>query len=114
MSTTPPSAPNPPASSHPTTTLSLSTPTTGSFRGISDLRLVARQVWYEQLSFWLNPLGAFFTLGFSVIFLVLLGAIAGNSTIGAGYGKVKLVQYYLGGFVSYGIMAACFTVLPQT
>ncbi len=55
-----------------------STPTTGSFHGLSDLRLVARQVRYEQLSFWLNPLGAFFTLGFSTIFLVLLGSIAGQ------------------------------------
>jgi ABC-2 type transport system permease protein len=90
------------------------TPTTGSFNGVRDLKLVARQVRFEQLSFWLNPLGAFFTLGFSTVFLVLLGAIAGHSTIGSGYGKVKLVQYYLGGFVSYGIMAACFTVLAQT
>ena len=50
-------------------------PTRGSFNGIKDLAMVARQVRYEQLSFWLNPLGAFFTLGFSTIFLVLLGAI---------------------------------------
>jgi ABC-2 type transport system permease protein len=76
--------------------------------------LVGRQVWYEQLSFWLNPLGAFFTLGFSVIFLVLLGAIAGNAKIGSGYGSVKLVQYYLPSFTAYAIMAACFTVLAQT
>jgi ABC-2 type transport system permease protein len=91
-----------------------SIPTTGSFRGLSDVRLVGRQVWYEQLSFWLNPLGAFFTLGFSVIFLVLLGALAGNGTIGSGYGNVKLVQYYLPSFTAYAIMAACFTVLAQT
>jgi ABC-2 type transport system permease protein len=91
-----------------------STPETGSFRGLSDMRLVGRQVWYEQLSFWLNPLGASFTLGFSVIFLVLLGAIAGNSKIGSGYGAVKLVQYYLPSFTAYAIMAACFTVLAQT
>jgi ABC-2 type transport system permease protein len=81
---------------------------------ISDARMVVRQVRYEQLSFWLNPIGAFFTLGFSTIFLVMLSAIAGKSTIGSGYGTVKLVQYYLGGFLSYGIMAACFTVLAQT
>jgi ABC-2 type transport system permease protein len=87
---------------------------TGPFRGVSDVKLVVRQVRYEQLSFWLNPIGAFFTLGFSTIFLVLLGAIAGDATIGAGYGNLKLVQYYLGGFISYGIMAACFTVLAQT
>jgi ABC-2 type transport system permease protein len=92
-----------------------STPTTGSFHGLSDIRLVGRQVWYEQLSFWLNPLGAFFTLGFSVFFLVLLGAVAGDSKVNAGYGSsVKLVQYYLGTFIAYAIIAACFTVLAQT
>src|ERR1700735_3838406 len=106
MSTTPPS--------RPTTTLSPSVPTTGSFHGLSDLRLVGRQVGYEQLSFWLNPLGAFFTLGFSTIFLVLLGAVAGNSKIGSGYGAIKLTQYYLASFNAYAIMAACFTVLAST
>ncbi len=90
------------------------TQTAGSYRGVKDLKMVFRQVRYEQLSFWLNPIGAFFTIGFSTIFLVMLGAIAGHSTIGSGYGSVKLVQYYLAGFVSYGIMAACFTVLAQT
>jgi ABC-2 type transport system permease protein len=91
-----------------------STRTVGSYQGIKDLKMVLRQVRYEQLSFWLNPIGAFFTIGFSTIFLVMLGALAGHSTTGSGYGTVKLVQYYLGGFVSYGIMAACFTVLAQT
>jgi ABC-2 type transport system permease protein len=90
------------------------TQTAGSYRGVKDLKMVFRQVRFEQLSFWLNPIGAFFTIGFSTIFLVMLGAIAGHSTIGSGYGSVKLVQYYLAGFVSYGIMAACFTVLAQT
>jgi ABC-2 type transport system permease protein len=95
-------------------TTSGSTPTKGSFNGASDLKLVARQVRFEQLSFWLNPLGAFFTLGFSTIFLVLLGAIGGHSPTGSGYGKVDLAEYYLGGFLAYGIMSACFTVLAQT
>jgi len=110
VSTTASSTPSTPSPSP-----SPSTPTTGSFRGLSDIRLVGRQVWYEQLSFWLNPLGAFFTLGFSVFFLVLLGAVAGDSKINAGYGSsVKLVQYFLGTFIAYAIIAACFTVLAQT
>jgi ABC-2 type transport system permease protein len=81
---------------------------------VGDVRMVFRQVHYEQLSFWLNPIGAFFTLGFSTIFLVMLSAIAGHSKTGSGYGDTKLAQYYLCGFVAYGIMAACFTVLAQT
>ncbi|HWE68402.1 MAG TPA: ABC transporter permease [Acidimicrobiales bacterium] len=99
---------NPPSPSNP------SNPSTGSFRGRSDIKMVARQVRYEQLSFWLNPLGAFFTLGFSTIFLVLLSAISGHSKAGSGYGDALLRQYYLASFMAYGVMSACFTVLAQT
>jgi ABC-2 type transport system permease protein len=89
----------------------MSAPTSsGSFAGVGDLKLVARQVHYEQLSFWLNPIGAAFTVGFSVIFLILLGASAGNSRI-AFYGHIRLVQYYVPGFAAYGVMAACFNIL---
>ena len=80
-------------------------------RGSSgDLRLVAHEVRYEQLAFWVNRVGAVFTVGFSVVFLVLLGASAGNSRISY-LGNIKLIQYYVPGFVAYGVMAACFTTL---
>ena len=71
------------------------------------------QVRYEQLSFWVNRIGAAFTVGFSVVFLVLLGASAGNSRISY-LGNIKLVDYYVPGFVAYGVMAACFTTLAIT
>ena len=83
---------------------------TGRFSGPSDLRLVGRQVRYEQLSFWLNPIGAIFTVGFSVVFLILLGASAGSSRVKL-LGNIKLIQYYVPGFVAYGVMSACFTAL---
>jgi ABC-2 type transport system permease protein len=89
------------------------TPTVGSFEGLNDLKLVARQTWYEQLSFWLNPIGAVFTVGFSVIFLLLLGASAGNSRVSY-LGNIRLIQYYVPGFVAYGVMAACFNILAIT
>jgi ABC-2 type transport system permease protein len=92
------------------TTAATSTPTTGTFRGLSDLKLVARQVGFEQLSFWLNPIGALFTLVFSVVFLVLLASTAGHSTISY-YGNIRLVQYDVPAFVGYGVMAACFNIL---
>jgi ABC-2 type transport system permease protein len=85
----------------------------GSFEGLRDVRLVGRQVHYEQLSFWLNPIGAVFTLGFSVVFLILLGASAGNSRISFLHG-VRLIQYYVPGFAAYGVMAACFNILAIT
>jgi ABC-2 type transport system permease protein len=85
----------------------------GSFHGLGDIKMVLRQVYFEQLSFWLNPLGAFFTIGFSTIFLIMLGAISGHSKVGNGYGNTLLHQYYLGAFLAYGIMSACYTVLAQ-
>ena len=78
--------------------------------GPRDLRMIGRQVWYEQLNFWLNPLAAIFTVGFSVIFLILLGATAGSSRVSI-LGNIKLIQYYVPGFVAYGIMSACFSTL---
>jgi ABC-2 type transport system permease protein len=76
----------------------------------SDLALVSRQLAYEQLSFWRNPFAAVFTVGFSVIFLVLLGA-SGNSDRIDFLGNIRAVDYYVPGFVAYGVMSACFNTL---
>lgn len=77
---------------------------------LAELRLVVRQVGYEQLSFWLNPVGAIFTVGFSLLFLLLLGASAGSSRVTYLH-NVKLIQYYVPGFIAYGVMAASFNSL---
>ncbi len=77
---------------------------------LKDMGLIAHMVRYEQLSFWVNPVGAAFTVGFSVVFLVLLGASAGSQRIGY-LGNIKLVEYYVPAFVAYGVMAAAFTTL---
>jgi len=77
---------------------------------LADLRLVVRQVRYEQLSFWLNPIGAIFTVGFSLLFLVMLSASAGSSRVSYLH-NVKLVQYYVPGFIAYGVMSASFNTL---
>lgn len=81
-----------------------------TFRGVADLRLVARQVYYEQLGFWLNPIAAALTVGFSVVFLVLLSSTAGSSRIGF-LGDVRTVVYYVPSFAAYGVMSACFNML---
>ncbi len=86
------------------------TPTTGSSQGLSDLRLIGWQVRFEQLSFWLNPIGAVFTIGFSTVFLLIFESSAGTSTVRS-LGGIKLIQYYVPGFVAYGVMSSCFSVL---
>jgi ABC-2 type transport system permease protein len=78
--------------------------------GLSDLTLIARQIRYEQLAFWRNRMGAIFTVGFSVVFLTMLGVAAGTQRISY-MGDIKLVQYYVPGFAAYGVMAACFMTL---
>jgi len=82
-----------------------------AFRGADDLRLVGRQVYYEQLGFWLNPIGAVFTVVFSVVFLLLLlSSTAGSSRIPY-LAHVRVVVYYVPSFAAYGIMSACFNML---
>jgi ABC-2 type transport system permease protein len=85
-------------------------PATRNVRGVDDVRLVGRQVYYEQLNFWLNPMAAVFTIGFSVVFLVLLASTAGSSRV-AFLDHIRAVQYYVASFAAYGIMSACFNNL---
>jgi ABC-2 type transport system permease protein len=75
--------------------------------------LVGRLLYYEQLNFWLNPIAAVLTVGFSIVFLVLLASSAGSST-NATLGGVRVVQYYVPGFVAYAVMSTCFTSLATT
>jgi ABC-2 type transport system permease protein len=75
-----------------------------------DLVMAGRQVRYEQLSFWRNRFAAGFTLGFSVVFLLLLAATGGTSHSGA-IGGIKEIQYFVPGFAAYGVMSACFSNL---
>jgi ABC-2 type transport system permease protein len=91
----------------------METPTSRRFQGINDLRLVGRQVHYEQLSFWLNPIGAIFTIGFSTVFLLIFESTAGTTTVES-LGGIKLIQYYVPGFIAYGIMSSCFSILSIT
>ncbi|HSZ38121.1 MAG TPA: hypothetical protein VK773_13585, partial [Acidimicrobiales bacterium] len=88
-------------------------PVRGSFRGPGDLSLIGRQVYFEQLSFWLNPIGAAITIGFSVVFIVIFESTSRHSTVGY-LAHINLGQYYLPAFVAYGVMAACFNILAIT
>lgn len=91
----------------------MSDPTSARRSSGHQLRMVGRQLYYEQMNFWLNPVAAVFTVGFAVIFLVLVGSSAGSSTSSA-LGGVKVIQYYVPGFLSYGVMATCFNSLATS
>ena len=74
----------------------------------ADLVLVVRQLRYEQLNFWRNRFAAVMTIGFSVIFMVFLGA---SDKHPAAIGGVAGIQYYASGFAAYGLMSACYNTL---
>ncbi|HEY1740730.1 MAG TPA: ABC transporter permease [Acidimicrobiia bacterium] len=86
---------------------------TSTGRRRSDLALVWSELKYEQRAFWRNPFAAAFSVGFSVVFLILLGLSGGNDRISF-LGNVRTVQYYVPGFLAYGVMATCFNVLAIT
>lgn len=87
----------------------MTTVAAANFRGLRDLRVMGRQVYYEQLSFWRNPIGAVFTVGFSVVFLILTASTSKGFV--SYLPGVPIKQYYAAGFISYGIMAASFQML---
>lgn len=73
--------------------------------------LAVGQLRYEQLAFWRNPIGALFTIGFSLVFLVLTSASGGGSRLPQYLGGIRAIQYYVPAFAAYGIMSACFNTL---
>lgn len=79
-------------------------------RVAGDAGMAVRQLRYEQLGFWRNRFGAMFTIGFSVVFLVLLAA-GGATHRSAAIGGLNEIQYYVPGFAAYGVMSACYNNL---
>jgi ABC-2 type transport system permease protein len=75
---------------------------------MTDLALVAEQIRYEQKSYWRNPLAAFFTFGFPLMFFFILMSTAGNGVDRKVLGGVKLAQYYTPSILGYAVMSACF------
>lgn len=83
-----------------------------------DLRLLWRQVGYEQLSFWRNPAAAFFTFALPLVFLFIFVTVFGNQKFGDFAGgllrNVRGSQYYVSSILAYGVVAACFSNLSIT
>ena len=77
-----------------------------------DLQLVYQQIRHQNKIFWRSPIGAFFTLVFPLMFLLLFTAVLGNHDIeGAG---VTLAQFYAPALAVFGAASATFTNLTVT
>jgi ABC-2 type transport system permease protein len=75
---------------------------------VKDLRLLFRQVRYENRAFWRNPAAAFFTFAFPLIFMVIFNVIFGAQVNGSGR---SAGEFFTPAIVAFSIVNACYTNL---
>ena len=81
---------------------------------MSDAGIVARQLGYEQRSFWRNPAAAFFAFLFPIIFLVVFATLFKDSRANVGPVIVSYDDYYIPALVTFGVVGACFTNIASS
>jgi ABC-2 type transport system permease protein len=74
----------------------------------SNLRLLAHQVRYEQLSFWRNPQSAIFTFVFPVVFVTIMGALFGGVGRSSYFGGLSALQYYVPTIAALSVIGSCY------
>jgi ABC-2 type transport system permease protein len=74
----------------------------------SNLRLVAHQVRYEQLSFWRNPQSAIFTFVFPVVFVTIMGALFRSVGRSSYFGGLSALQYYVPTIAALCVLGSCY------
>ena len=76
---------------------------------IGTVGLVWRCTRHQNRIFWRTPIGAFFTLVFPVLMLVLFTAIFGNDEFDTVYGQVTNSQFYTPGLAVFAAASATYT-----
>lgn len=77
-------------------------------------RLLWRCTRHQNRIFWRTPIGAFFTLVFPVLMLVLFTAIFGNDEFDSVYGRVSTSQFYTPGLAVFAAASATYTSIGIT
>jgi ABC-2 type transport system permease protein len=77
-------------------------------RGRNNVRLLAHQVLYEQLSFWRNPQAAIFTFAFPVLFITILGALFGSQSKHSSFGGLPVLEYYIPTIAAMAVLTSCY------
>jgi ABC-2 type transport system permease protein len=73
-----------------------------------NLRLLAHQVRYEQLSFWRNPQSAVFTFIFPVVFVTIIGALFGSGGRSSYFFGLSPLQYYILTIAAVSVLGSCY------
>jgi ABC-2 type transport system permease protein len=72
--------------------------------------LVIHQLRYEQKSYWRNPISAFFTFAFPLMFLVVFASLNLDAHIDILHG-LAYNQYYVPSIAAFGVISACYSYL---
>ena len=78
---------------------------------MNNLRLLVRQMRYENRAFWRNPAAAFFTFAFPLIFMVIFNVIFGAQFGGSGF---TAGEFFTPAIVAFSIVNACYTNLAMS
>ena len=74
------------------------------------LRLLTRQIGYEQKLYWRSPSSAVFTFAFPILLLVIFATLNRGETI-TSLGGISYNQYYVPGIIAFSVISACYTNL---
>lgn len=80
---------------------------------MSALRLALRQVKYEDLAFRRNPVAAFFTFVFPLLFLVIFNLLFGNGEMQLPGGTTSTSTFYVPAIAAFSVINACYTGLAM-
>jgi ABC-2 type transport system permease protein len=81
---------------------------------MSGLALAAHQFRFDQKAFWRNPASVFFTVAFPVIFLVILAAVFGDTTVEARGGEIPATDYYVPAIITLSVISATMQSLAMS
>jgi ABC-2 type transport system permease protein len=81
---------------------------------MSALRLAAIQFTYVNKAFWRNPVSAFFTFVFPLMFLVIFTALLGHNDVRIGTRNVDLSTYYVASMACFAVISACFNNIAMS
>jgi ABC-2 type transport system permease protein len=92
-----------------TAAITTATATSGRPRRLRhEIRLLAHQVGYEQLSFWRNPQSAIFTFVFPILFVAIMGALFGSVGKSSYFGGMSALQYYVPTIAALSVLGSCY------
>jgi ABC-2 type transport system permease protein len=74
---------------------------------VTGAALALRQVRYENRAFWRNPIAAFFTFFFPLMFMIIFNVLFGG-TAGIG-GGLRVADFYTPGVIVFGVITATYT-----